>query len=204
MSYYFIDVFVAVSGQHGCQWALKDRENKKRNGYGKAFQRFRTQARPAHSDFHEAWNNMQQINQRSSDDGLFGSVIGHPTVIPFGMSTDGHLSASANSFLRYLSEVKFGADNFVEGSAEIARAQWIARWVLKLRAGVVRASSEALHLGLAYLRDWRGSGRTCEGENNDAYTQRSQASSASSFRPPARIVVGNTTFPTVSAVESST
>ena len=72
----------------------------------------------------------------------------------------------------------------VSCSVQIKRAQWIAKWVTRLQAGVVRASSEALDLGLAYLKDWRKSGRTCDGDNNDAYNERAQAPSALLQHPP--------------------
>ena len=51
---------------------------------------------------------MKQVHRRSVDDGLFGSEVGRPTVIPFGVSADGHFSESANAFLKHLSEIKFG------------------------------------------------------------------------------------------------
>ena len=74
---------------------------------------------------------------------------------------------------------------------------------MQLQAGVTRASAGALDLGLAQLKDWRRTGLTCDGERNDAYIRRAQEPSASSHRPPARIIVGNTTFPVLSAAETS-
>ena len=146
---------------------------------------------------------MERINQRSVDTSMFGNAIGKPNVIPFGVSTDGHLSTGANTFLKHLSTIKFEMQDFIEGSVAVKRAQWIGKWVLQLQAGVTRASARALDLGLAQLKDWRRNGLTCEGARNDAYTQRAQEPSASSRRPPARITVGNTTFTSRSAAETS-
>ena len=66
---------------------------------------------------------MERINQRSVDTSMFGNAIGKPNVIPFGVSTDGHLSTGANAFLKHLSTIKFEMQDFIEGSVAVKRAQ---------------------------------------------------------------------------------
>ena len=84
--------------------------------------------------------------------------------------------------LQYLSTIKY-AGNFISGSVQVARAQWINKWVLILRAGIARASSGALNMGLAKLQDWRSLNYI----DTDARTFRSNAPSPSSYRPPSHI-----------------